>query len=402
MKKIVIIFLVILGLVSSPIFALAQTANSAEIDELNKQIADRKNIIKQLEDTIAKYNKNITKLETEGISLKNQLGILDNHISKAQADINLTQEKIRQAQLQIDALELSISDKEAVMERQKKIITKIVQGINTDKRKNYLEVLLTNSSFAEFYDQLQYTTNVYSDLGQTLKVLRLVKEDLEVKQDQVAKAKKSYEDLKAQLETNKAKLQGQSAAKQQLLVATKGKESQFKTLSASLRQQYQSVVAEELNYENQLKKKLALENKLDTTVGAFGWPVPSRTINAYFHDVDYPFKNVFQHSGVDIRASQGTPVRAVASGYVARAKVCSTATCYSYVLIVHTGSVSTLYGHLSQVGVSGDQFVQKGDVIGYSGGRPGSVGAGPFVTGPHLHFEVRVNGIPVDPMGYLQ
>ncbi len=133
----------------------------------------------------------------------------------------------------------------------------------------------------------------------------------------------------------------------------------------------------------------------------FSWPVPSHKINAYFHDKDYPFIKVFQHSGLDMKASYGTSVRAAASGYVAVAKRCSSASCYSYVLLVHNGTLSTVYGHLSQILVSPDQFVNRGDVIGVSGGTPGTVGAGPFVTGAHLHFEVRVNGIPVDPMPYL-
>ena len=401
MKKVMVIFFIILGLFSSPIFALAQTANSAEIDQLNKQIAEKKDKIKELEDTIAKYNKNIAQKQTQAVSLKNQLSILDNHITKAETDIDLTQEKIKQAQLEIEALQLTIADKEAVMEKQRKIITKIIQNINTDKQKNYFEVLLTNRSFAEFYDQLQYTMSVYKDLGQSIKVLRLVKEDLQAKREQVAQRKKTYENLKAELENNKFKLQDQSKAKEQLLVVTKSSELKYKTLLASLKQQYQTVINEQRAFEDQVRKKLALENKLGDSVGAFFWPLPNRTITATFHDPDYPFRNVFEHSAIDIRASQGTPVRAAAAGYVARAKVCSSSSCYAYVLIVHTGNLSTLYGHLSQVSVQGDQFVNKGDVIGLSGGRPGTVGAGPFVTGPHLHFEVRLNGIPVDPMGYL-
>ena len=380
---------------------MAQTANSAEIDQLNKQIAEKKDKIKELEDTIAKYNKNIAQKQTQAVSLKNQLSILDNHITKAETDIDLTQEKIKQAQLEIEALQLTIADKEAVMEKQRKIITKIIQNINTDKQKNYFEVLLTNRSFAEFYDQLQYTMSVYKDLGQSIKVLRLVKEDLQAKREQVAQRKKTYENLKAELENNKFKLQDQSKAKEQLLVVTKSSELKYKTLLASLKQQYQTVINEQRAFEDQVRKKLALENKLGDSVGAFFWPLPNRTITATFHDPDYPFRNVFEHSAIDIRASQGTPVRAAAAGYVARAKVCSSSSCYAYVLIVHTGNLSTLYGHLSQVSVQGDQFVNKGDVIGLSGGRPGTVGAGPFVTGPHLHFEVRLNGIPVDPMGYL-
>lgn len=402
MKKIIVVFLLIVGFALSPVFVLAQTANSAEIDLLNKQIAERKDKIKELEDTIAKYNKNIEQKQTQAVSLKNQLSILDNHINKAQTDIELTQEKIKQAQLEIEALQLTIADKEAVMERQKKIITKIIQGINADKQKDYLEVLLTNNNFADFYDQLQYTTSIYKDLGKSLKVLRLVKEDLKTKQDQVASRKKTYETLKISLEEKQEKLKGQSKAKEVLLVETKSSELKYKTLLASLKQQYQTVINEQRAYEDQVRKKLAQENKLGSSTGPFLWPLPSRTITATFHDPDYPFKNVFEHSAIDLRASQGTPVRAAASGYVARAKTCTVSSCYAYVLIVHTGNLSTLYGHLSRIDVAGDQFVSKGDVIGLSGGKPGTVGAGPFVTGPHLHFEVRLNGIPVDPMGYLE
>jgi murein DD-endopeptidase MepM/ murein hydrolase activator NlpD len=403
MKKLVLLFIAIFtfGLVG-PAFVVAQTAaESAEIQELNKQIAAKKETIKQLEETIAKYNKNITQKQTEAASLKNQLSILDNHIAKAETDISLTEEKIKQAQLQVEALQLTIAAKEATLEKQKAIITKMVQGINADKEKNYLEVLLSNESFASFYDQLQYTVKIYKDMGQSVKVLRLIKEDLQAKRDQVNTTKQVYEELKAELEEKKEKLEGQSDVKENLLVSTKSSELKYKTLVSSLKQQYQAVINEQRAVEEQVKKKLAQENKLNNSVGTFAWPVSSRTITANFHDPDYPFKNVFEHNAIDIRASQGTPVRAAESGYVARAKTCSLSSCYAYVLIVHTGSISTLYGHLSRIDVAADQFVNKGDIIGLSGGKPGTVGAGPFVTGPHLHFEVRLNGIPVDPLGYL-
>ena len=190
--------------------------------------------------------------------------------------------------------------------------------------------------------------------------------------------------------------------KEKLLTDTKLSERKYYTLLSSLKQQYQVIEGEVRTFEERVRKKLEAEDKIKASGNVLmSWPVPSHVINATFHDPDYPFRRVFEHSGIDIKAAQGTPVRAAAAGYIGRARRCSSASCYSYILIIHTGNLSTVYGHLSNVVVVDDAFVNRGDIIGYSGGTPGTVGAGPFVTGPHLHFEVRANGIPVDPLPYL-
>jgi murein DD-endopeptidase MepM/ murein hydrolase activator NlpD len=392
-------------------FAHSQTltagtgGNKEEIDDLNRQIAERKDRIKQLEDTMNKYRENIAQKQLEAVSLKNQLSILDNKLLQTQSEIKLTEEKISEAKLEIEALELSIKDKEATIDKQKKIISKIVRNIHAEDQKNYIEILLTSNSFADFYDQVKYLESVYTDLGRSVKNLRLAKEDLDAKKVQVEARKKLYDDLKIELSNKQKDLIDQSNGKQTLLVQTKSSEARYRTLLESLKAQNQAIQNEVSSYENQVRKKLEEMDKfadLGTSVGILSWPVTSRYVTAVFHDSEYPFRNVFEHNAVDIRASQGTPVKATAAGYVARAKRCSLSSCYSYVLIVHTGNISTLYGHLSSILVSEDQFVARGDMIGYSGGSPGTVGAGPFVTGPHLHFEVRQNGIPVDPMGFLQ
>lgn len=407
MRKRLFVTLFIIGLfIFMPVFVFCQTGgnNSAEIDSLNNEITARKDKIKQLEETIAKYNKNIQAKQLEAVSLNNQLSILENRMAKAEVDIELTQAKIDEAKLEIDALNLSIQDKEDVIAKQKKIIAKIVANINADKERGFMEILLTNNTFSEFFNQIQYSMNVYTDLGQSVKILRLAKEDLQAKQQLVQDRKKSYEDLKAQLEDKKAQLADQRGYKQNLLIQTKSSEIKYKTLLSSLKQQYQAVEGEIRTYEDQVRKKLAEQERNNAASlgdGTFTWPAVSHVITATFHDPDYPFRKIMEHSGIDIRASQGTAIRAAAAGYVARAKRCSLASCYSYVLLVHNGNLSSLYGHLSSISVGDDEFVGRGDIIGYSGGTPGMVGSGPFVTGPHLHFEIRLNGIPVDPMGYL-
>jgi murein DD-endopeptidase MepM/ murein hydrolase activator NlpD len=98
------------------------------------------------------------------------------------------------------------------------------------------------------------------------------------------------------------------------------------------------------------------------------------------------------HSGIDIAIPEGTPLRAADSGRVA---IMGWVGGYgNYTCIQHTASMSTCYGHQSSFATSNGASVTQGQVIGYSGNTGNS-------TGPHLHFEVRINGSPVDPMGYL-
>ena len=407
--RLILIFLILCGLITSPGFVFSAdvtiTGNKEEIEDLNKQIAARKDKIKQLEDAINTYKKSIEQKRLEAVSLKNQLSIIDNRLAQTQADIKLTEEKIQQAKLEIEALVLSIQDKEASITKQKKIIAGIIRNIHAEDQKNYIEIMLTNESFSDFYNQVKYLEDVYTDLGRSVKSLRLAKEDLDNKKIQVEGRKKLYEDLKTELINKRQDLSEQSGNKTNLLWQTQSSEMRYRTLLETLRKQYAAIEGEVRTYEEQVRKKLEEMDKfasLGESVGILSWPVSSRYVTSIFHDPDYPYRRVFEHSGIDVRAAQGTPIKAAAAGYIARAKRCTSASCYSYTLIVHTGNISTVYGHMSSISVSEDQFVARGDVIGYSGGTPGTVGAGPFVTGPHLHFEVRANGIPVDPMGYLQ
>jgi murein DD-endopeptidase MepM/ murein hydrolase activator NlpD len=98
------------------------------------------------------------------------------------------------------------------------------------------------------------------------------------------------------------------------------------------------------------------------------------------------------HPGIDIAVPSGTPIRAVADGAVA---IAGPSSGYgNYTCIDHGGGLSSCYAHQSSIGVSVSQHVSQGQVIG-------AVGCTGLCFGDHLHFEVRVNGQVVDPMGYL-
>ena len=407
LKTKLFIAVLLTGLIVVPGFVFSQTANLAsnatEIEDLNKQISARKDKIKQLEDTINVYRKNITQKQTEAVSLKNQLSILENKLKQTEAEIKMTQYKIDETKLEIEALQLSIEDKQKTIVKQKIIISGIIRNIHADDQKNYLEILLTNDTFSDFYNQVKYLESIYIDLGRSVKNLRVAAEDLADKKSQVEAKKKLYEEQKFTLENKKLDFKEQTGDKQDLLAETRASELKYSTLLESLKRQYQVIEGEVRSYEEQMRKKLAEQDRFKNMsgTGELSWPVPSHYITADFRDPTYSFKNVFEHNAIDIRASQGTAIRAAAAGYVGRAKRCSLSSCYSYILLMHTSNLSTVYGHMSSIAVSEDEFVNKGDIIGYSGGKPGTVGAGPFTTGPHLHFEVRKSGIPVNPMNYL-
>ena len=122
-------------------------------------------------------------------------------------------------------------------------------------------------------------------------------------------------------------------------------------------------------------------------------PIPGAPIVSGFGNRVHPvYGTVRMHTGVDLGASTGTAIRAAGSGVVVTAASMGG---YGMATVIdHGGSLATLYGHQSSIGVSEGQEVTQGQVIG----RVGCTGT---CTGPHLHFEVRVNGSPVNPMGYL-
>lgn len=263
-----------------------------------------------------------------------------------------------------------------------------------------LEVLLTKRSLSAFFDRLNEMKRLENDLTDALERVKNVKKILE-------DTKKKRDDKRVALEAERKRFKKEQLAleaernfKTSLASETKLKQSEFERALYEIREQQQAASDEISTIESKLKDKLdSIDEALARGDVLLNWPVdPSRGITATFHDPTYPFRHLFEHPGVDVRAYVGTHVKAAAGGYVAWNKK---GRLYgNYVMVVHPGNVATVYAHLSRFVAKPDSYVDRGQTIGESGGMPGSPGAG-LSTGPHLHFEVRQNGIPVNPENYL-
>jgi len=387
---------------------LAQTTSSdttgadikAQVDELNGQVKTKRNKIKELDTLISNYKNKIAQQEAAQASLENEILLLDNRILKKGLDIEQAKTESEALTLEINALTVQITALEKRMGLQKDLASELLRRVRVMDNVSPLEVLLTKQSLSAFFDRLNEVKRLESDLMDVLDRVKTAKQTLEADQQTRDKKRIALLEQKKTLQKEELVLEAEKNFKLSLAEQTKSKQSEFERILSELHEQQQATSDEITAVESRLKDKLdAVDEALARGDVLLNWPIsPTRGITAKFHDPSYPFRNLFEHPGEDIRALVGTDVHAAAGGYVAWNK---TGRMYgNYTMIVHPGNIATVYAHLSRFIAKPDTYVERGAVIGKSGGRPGDQGAG-LSTGPHLHFEVRQNGIPVNPENFL-
>jgi len=404
----VLIFcLVIGGRGLAPVLAIEIKVDNEEIKKIQEEIQIKEENIKNLENQKEIYREKIKIKRKEANNLKEELALLSNKIDKRKIEIEVQEEKIKKADLFIKKIQLEILKKKKEIEEVRDNLKELLITINKYDQKNYLEIIFLNSSLSNIFNHLRYLNVVQEKISRNLQRITTIKDGLELQENDLRQERQNVINLKTELNGQKIQLISEKEINQSLLKETRGAEWKFQSLLAEIITEQQNTENEITRLEKQAREKIAAEKEKRAEdmekegIIVFSWPVPFEKITCFFHDPDYPFKNwIGEHSGIDLRASQGTLVRAAASGYIARAKSGKVGQ-YSYIMIIHNNSFSTVYGHISKILVEENQYVKRGEVIGWSGGMPGTPGAGRFCTGPHLHFEVRLNGIPVNPEDYL-
>jgi len=381
----------------------AQDASGGDIQELSQEIQAKQSVIDDLKKKITAYEKSLETERAKSSSLKNQIYILETQIQKKESEIKLNQREIEQIDLETEKtqgeIEVALIE---VADKQNKL-SNFLRELYRNDQKSELEVLIMYDSISDFFNQLKFTENIQNEVKNNLSKLKDLNISLAEYKKSLEEKKEKTLELQNELAGKQANLEDQQYSKQYLLDKTKSSEARYQNLVQELKLEQSKINSEIVTLEKAIRARLSGQDasrlsELGEVI--FSWPVPNHTVTALFHDPDYPFRHIFEHPAIDIRAGQGTPLRAAASGYVAQVRDGGRYG-YSYIMLIHNNGFSTVYGHVNQIHVKIDQFVTQGEVIGATGGMPGTNGAGQLTTGPHLHFEVRKNGIPVNPLDYL-
>jgi murein DD-endopeptidase MepM/ murein hydrolase activator NlpD len=383
----------IVGLLGSTSDVFANAADDLKAEIQNKQ-AEISSINKKLDE----YKAKITEYAKKSASLQNDVAMIENDTAMTELDVAATQTQIDSAQLELQVLGGEVDEASAKLTKEREMLSNLVFALHKqDVSGEQLEMFVAAKNIDDVFRAAADLETVNVDLKKTLSATQMTKNDLE---DKMADQNKKVTDLgllEEQLSQRVKALDGQKQAKLVLATEADNSEAGYKVLMSELRQEQQAITARINALQNKVQDQISDTEEADSNPSAITWPLHG-TITATFHDPSYPFRNLFPHSGTDIAVPQGTAVAAAAPGVVAWAR---TGTDYgNYIMIIHAGGLATLYAHLSRIDVKQDQYVSRGEIIGLSGGRPGTQGAG-LSTGSHLHFEVRSGGIPVNAQNYL-
>ena len=321
-------------------------------------------------------NDQLIENQEEQQELDKKIEELDKKIEEIELNIQKTNSEIENLNLEVEKTQSEIKELDEYIKRNEELLGKRLKIINSNYSIGYLKVILSSTSLSDFFNNIYMVRQVVEQDKDLLKELDDNKAKIEVKQKELQSKKQEQENLKLLLEQDNQNIQ---ASKEEL-----------ENLKAKLQKEEEDL---ELEIE-----KLAAQSIVNVENGAVissgSWPVPGYSVNSPYGMRFHPILKVNKmHTGIDIAAPTGTPAVAIDNGKVIFA---GNQSGYGKTLMIqHDDGKVTLYAHNSQLLASVGDRVQKGQVVT----KIGSTGRS---TGPHLHFEVRINGKHTNPMPYIK
>lgn len=341
----------------------------------------------ELQNQLNEANGQLTDVQSNLSENLQQVEKLDSKIETAKQELIEQESKITELKDNINQIETDLNSVTEKYDKQVELFKQRMVAIYTSGETHYLDVLLKSKSLSDFissyYIISELTTideNLLTDLEKKKKSMDLSKQKLENEKKELATI------VENQTRTTRT-LQNTKKLRESFIAKLSDDEKNLQAKIDEINQQYEIV--------NQ--QILALSQQgIDTEYigGELAWPVPGYTrITSKYAMRVHPITGQYKlHTGVDIGAPMGANFVAANDGTVVKAGM--NAAYGNMVIIDHGGGISTLYAHGSEILVEVGQTVKRGDAIL----KVGSTG---YSTGPHAHFEVRINGATTDPLPYI-
>ncbi|MGI6065828.1 MAG: murein hydrolase activator EnvC family protein [Bacillota bacterium] len=345
---------------------------------------------RKVQNQMEQQKRNLEKKEQEKKTYLGQLEELEVDMAAVQGELKGLEKELRLAEDRVKVTEKELEQKEKDLDERMGVFKERMREVYINGQVSYLEVVFAATDFSDFLTRfdlleklLEQDVNLLNEIEEERQEVAEKKQELEQRRDQIAS-------LKASTQRKQQRLAQRSEEKRQLLKTIDQEKSaaekalnEMEALSEQLAEQIRKI---------QLERR---KNSGDQFNGVFSWPTPGYTrITSEYGMRTHPIlKTKRMHTGIDIGAPAGVNIKAAADGTVIYTGLLGAFG--NVVVIDHGDGISSMYCHMSKILASNNQKVQQGDVIG----KVGSTG---WSTGPHLHFEVRKDGNPVNPWNYLK
>lgn len=332
----------------------------------------------------------ITKLRLLEKIETNKLYSNQQRLERTEQNLNDVQEKYTNAAKKVVNLENELDDVLKGYRELKDATSKRIVQIYKIQRKNYVEFLLSAKDINHFLDRLYYENIIMKNDKSNIKLTQQKARNIIDLKSRIEEQKRNLKDSEGNMKREQRNIQVAIGENEKLIEKLKTDRATWERAERDLARQSNELAAL-IN-----KSTGGSGSSVSLAVGGFVRPVYGGITSYYGMRMHPIFKQQKFHSGIDIGAPMGAAVRAANSGRVIFAGWYGG---YGKVVIIDHGRVNghattTLYAHLSNIGVSQGQSINKSQVIG-------NVGSTGYSTGPHLHFEVRVNGSTVNPLNYV-
>ena len=377
-KSLCIVLILLICFVTT--FTYAEEENENNTVDLQQQRSDLQNQLNeangQLNDVQSNLSENLQQIEK-----------LDNKIEASEEKLAEQESKITELKDSISKIEEELNTTTEKYEKQKKLFQQRLVATYEAGETQYLDILLKSKSLSDFLSSYYIITEL-AEIDNDLI------EELESKKKTIDLSKQKLENEKDELATI---IENQTKISRTLQNTKKMRESFIEKLSDEEKDLQAKIDEINKQYAEVNNQILALaEQGIETAYigGELEWPVPGYTrITSKYAMRVHPITGQYKlHTGVDIGAPEGANFIAANDGVVVKAE--RNAAYGNMVIIDHGGGISTLYAHGSEILVELGQTVKRGDAVL----KVGSTG---YSTGPHAHFEVRINGVTTDPLPYI-